>query len=47
MYFLHHEECGGETSPKNFFEKSKLSIYLDQQFEVSYSLFLWYIQIES
>ena len=33
-------KCGGETSCRLFFKKSKLVISLEQQFEVSYSLFL-------
>ena len=32
----------GETSPRSFPEKSKLSISLDQESKVSYSLFLLY-----
>ena len=28
-------KCGGETSPKPFFKKSKLSVSLEQQSEVS------------
>ena len=39
-------KCGEETSPRLFFEKSILSISLDQQFEVPYSLFLLYVQVE-
>ena len=31
---------GGETSPRPFLKKLKLSISLDQQSKVSYSLFL-------
>ena len=33
-------KCGGETSLRPFFQKSKLSIYLDHQSEILYSLFL-------
>ena len=29
-------KCGGETSPRPFFKKSKLGISLDQQPEESY-----------
>ena len=36
-------KCDGETSPRPFFEKAKLSISLDQQSEVSYSLVLMYV----
>ena len=37
-------KCGGETSPRPFSKKSKLSISLDQQSEIFYSLFLLYVQ---
>ena len=30
-----YANCGGETSPRPFFKKSKLSTSLDQQFEIS------------
>ena len=33
-------KCGGEAIPRPFSKKSKLSIYLDQQPKVSYSLLL-------
>ena len=39
-------KCGGLTSPRQLFKKSKLSISLDQQSEVSYSLLLLYVQVE-
>ena len=29
-----YTKCGGEASPRNFYKKSKLSISLDQQFEM-------------
>ena len=35
-------KCGGETSPRPFSEKLKLSISLDQQSKVLYSLLLLY-----
>ena len=35
-------ECGGETSPRPFSEKLKLSISLDQYSKVLYSLLLLY-----
>ena len=38
-------KCGAETSSKLFLEKLKMSISLDQQCEVSYSLFLLYVQV--
>ena len=36
----------GETSPRPFSKKSKLSIFLDQQSEVLQSLSLLFIQVE-
>ena len=41
-----YTKCGGETSPRPFSEKLKLSISLDQQSKVLYSLFLLYVQVE-
>ena len=37
-----YTKCGGESSPRPFFEKLKLSISLDQQPELLYVLFLLY-----
>ena len=37
---------GAEISPRPFFKKSKLSVSLDQQSEVSYRLFILYLQVE-
>ena len=37
-----HTKYGGETSPRPFSEKSKLSISLDQWSKDLYSLFLLY-----
>ena len=37
-----YTKCGGETSPRSFSEKLKLSISLDQKSKVLYSLFLLY-----
>ena len=37
-----YTKCDGETSPRPFSEKLKLSISLDQQSKVLYSLFLLY-----
>ena len=37
-----YTKCGGETIPRPFSKKSKLSISVDQQFKVLYSLFLLY-----
>ena len=40
-----YAECSGETSPRPFSEKCKLSIFLDQLSKVLYSLFLWYAKL--
>ena len=40
------KKCAGEISLIHFFKKPKLSISLNQQSEVSDSLFLLYIQVE-
>ena len=37
---------GGETSPRHFIKKTKLILSVDQQSEVSYSLFLFYVQVK-
>ena len=37
-----YTKCGGETSPRPFTEKLKLSISLDQNSKVLYSLFSLY-----
>ena len=37
--WLVYKKCGGETSLGSFSKKSKLSVYLDQQSEILYSLF--------
>ena len=34
-----YTKCVGETSPRPFYKKSKLSISLDQQSEMFYGLF--------
>ena len=41
-----YAKCVGETSHRLFSEKSKLSISLDQQSEILYSLFSLYAQVE-
>ena len=38
---------GGETIPRSFFKKSKLSIYLDQLSKVLYSLFLLHAKLRA
>ena len=40
-----YRECGGETGPKPFSEKLKLSISLDQYSKVLCSLFLLYAKL--
>ena len=42
-----YTKCGGETSSRPFSEKLKLSIFLDQQSKVLYSLFLLYAKFRS
>ena len=42
-----YTECGGETSLRPFSEKSKLSISLDQQAKVLYSLFLLHVKLSN
>ena len=41
-----YTKYGGEASPRSFSKKSKLSITLDQQPEISYSLCLYYVQVK-
>ena len=41
-----YSKCGGETSPRRSYKKSKLSISLNQQSEMLHSLFLLYVQVE-
>ena len=47
--FLEKSEtkCGGETSPRPFSEKLKLSISLDQKSKVLYNLFLLYAKLRA
>ena len=42
-----YTKCGGETSPRAFSEKLKLSISLDQWSKVLYSLFLLYPKLRT
>ena len=42
-----YTKCGGETSPRPFSEKLKLSIYLDHYSKVFYSLFLLYAKLRA
>ena len=37
---------GGETSPKLFSKKTKLTTYPGQHSDIVYSLFLCYVQVE-
>ena len=39
-------KCNGEASPRQLYKKAKLSISLDQQSEMLYSLFLLHTQVE-
>ena len=41
-----YTKCVGETILRLFFKKSKLSVYVDQQSEIPYSLLLLYVQVE-
>ena len=46
---FHEKSCtqyDAETSHRSFLKKSKFNIYVHRQSEVSYSLFLVYVQIE-
>ena len=40
-------KCGGETSPRSFSEKLKLSISLDQYSKVLYSFLLLYDKLKT
>ena len=42
-----YTKCAGETIPRPFSKKSKLSIYLYQQCEVLNSLFLLYANLRA
>ena len=42
-----YTECGGETSPRPFSGKLKLSISLDQQFKVLYNLLLLHYRLRA
>ena len=42
-----YTKCGGETSPRLFSEKLKLSISLDQYSKILYSLFLLYAKLRA
>ena len=42
-----YRECGGDTGPRPFSEKLKLSISLDQYSKVLYSLFLLYVKLRA
>ena len=41
-----YTKCGGKASLRSYLKKSKLNIYLDQQSEILYRLFLLYVQVE-
>ena len=40
-----YTKCGVEATSITIYEKSKLSLCLDQQAEIVYSLFLLYVQV--
>ena len=42
-----YTKCGGETSPKPFSKKSKLSLSRNQQSKALHSLFLFYVQVRA
>ena len=42
-----YSKYDGETIPRPFFKKSKLSIYLNQWCNVLYSLFLYYVKLRA
>ena len=42
-----YPKCGGETSPKPFPEKSKLSISLGQNFKILHILFVLYSMLRA
>ena len=42
-----YTKCAGETIPRPFSKKSKLSISIDQQSKDSYSLFLMYAELRA
>ena len=42
-----YKKCGGETSPRPFYKKSKLSISLDQLSKSLYRLFLLYAKLRA
>ena len=42
-----YTNCGGETIPRPFSKKSKLSVSLDQYSKVVYSLFLLYAKLKT
>ena len=42
-----YTKCGGETIPRPFSKKSKLSISLDQYSKVSYILFLLFATLRT
>ena len=42
-----YTECGGETIPRPFFEKSKLSISVDQYSKALYILILLFVKLRT
>ena len=47
FFTKNHTHCGGETSPRPFSEKLKLSIAQDQYSKVLYSLFLLHAKLRA
>ena len=42
-----YQKCGGETSPKLFSEKSKLSVPLDQSLVLSFTQCILYVKLRA
>ena len=42
-----YTKCGGEAGTRRFSKESKLSISLNQQYEILCSLFLLYVQVKN
>ena len=42
-----YTKCGGETVPRPFSKKSKLSLFLNQKLKVLYSLFVMYAKLKA
>ena len=42
-----YTKCGGEASPRPFFEKLKVNILLDPLIKILCSLFLFYVKLRA